>query len=363
MPPVDQRTDIRAAGERVIRVPKAAQARIRTQAVEIRPLERLVTAPGEVALDLDRVAKVTTRIDGQVDQIFVRLGDRIRRGQTLAAIGSLRFDELIEGFLVAKAQAQVAMHRYRRTRTLWKEKIAPDRRLIEDRGTYEETLARYQHAREKLLNLGLTNDELQQIVAGSHGKAHRYTLKSPIEGILVHQDVVLGEGVSAGSELFKVVDTRTVWVLANLPIEEARHFHIGDRGAIVPRGGEPVEAPLSYSAPVADQRTRTVQVRFDVPNDERYLKPREFVEVQLTIRIPPTLAVPSSAVTMVKEVTGVFRQEADGFVFTPVTVGDKGRAWTEVREGIEPGDHVATTGVLDLKSALLQEAIQGEGEA
>lgn len=362
LPPADQHTDAQPGLDRVIRVPEAALDRVRTEAVEIRPLERLISAPGEVALDLDRVAKITSRIDGQIEQMFAILGDHVEAGQALAAVGSLRLDELIEQVLVRKAQAEVAAHQYRRTKMLWTEKVASDRRLMEDRGAYREALARYQHAREKLLNMGLTDRELTRLEEGSHGEEHRYLLKTPVEGVIVSQHVVLGEGVSAGSELFKVVDTGMVWVFANLPIEDARLFKVGDSGSILPRGGRPVEAPLSYLAPVADQKTRTLQVRFDVPNAEGYLKPQEYVTVELTIRTPPKLAVPRTAVTMVKEIPGVFRQQAEAFVFTPVEIGEEGRAWVEVRKGIQAEDRVATAGILDLKSALLQESIQGAGE-
>ncbi|MFO0732664.1 MAG: biotin/lipoyl-binding protein [Nitrospiraceae bacterium] len=36
---------------------------------------------GEVALDLRQVAKITSRIDGQIEQVHVQLGDRVKPGQ------------------------------------------------------------------------------------------------------------------------------------------------------------------------------------------------------------------------------------------------------------------------------------------
>ena len=82
-----------------------------------------ITAPGEVALDLKQVAKITSRIGGQVEQIHVQLGDRVKKGQALVAIGSLQLDQLIEEYLVGKrkpmwrrtafAEPKTAGRRYR----------------------------------------------------------------------------------------------------------------------------------------------------------------------------------------------------------------------------------------------------------
>src|SRR5262249_54054833 len=161
--------------------------------------------------------------------------------------------------------------------------IVPERKLVEDRGRHLETKARYQHIREKLLNMGLSNVELTELERGQHEESHRYTLTAPINGTVVVQNAVRGQGVAPGSELFQVVDTSQVWVFANLPIELARKFKEGDRGTIAPKGGEPITARLSYIAPIADEKTRTIRIRFDVPNSGGHLKPNEFVEVSFSI--------------------------------------------------------------------------------
>ncbi len=345
-----------------IQAPPAVRDRLRMEALATRLVPDVVTAPGEVALDLKQVAKITSRIDGQVELVHVQLGDRVRRGQPLLAIESLRLDELVQEYLVTKAQVDVAESSYRRTEKLWADKIVTERRLVEERGQYLEAQARHQHVREKLLNMGMTADELRELEHGSHQEGHRYTLKSPIAGTVVAQNVVRGQGVAPGNELFEVVDTSRVWVFANLPIEQARKFKEGDVGTILPKGGEPVTAPLTYLAPVADETTRTIQIRFEVDNRKSRLKPREYVDVQLAIASPPTLAVPVSAVTMVDGVRGVFVQREAGYAFVPIEVGREGGGWVEVRKGLTEGAQVVIDGVFDLKNVLLKAHIEsGDG--
>ena len=346
----------------IIQAPAAVQERVRIDTVAVHVVPEVVTAPGEVALDLKQVAQITSRIEGQVERIHVQLGDRVKPGQPLAAIGSLQFDQLIEEYLVSKAQTDVAENSFRRTEKLRAEDIVSERKLIEDKGRYLETKARFQHVREKLLNMGMTADELHQLEHGSHMEGHRYTLTSPIAGTVVAQHIVRGQGVAPGNELFEIVDTSRVWVFANLSIEQARKFKEGDVGTILPKGGEPVTAPLTYLAPVADESTRTIRVRFEVANQQQRLKPREYVDVQLLIPSPPTLAILVSAVTTADNVRGVFVQRETGYAFVPIEVGREGGGWVEVRKGLTAGQQVVVDGVFDLKNVLLKEHIEtGEG--
>ena len=169
-------------------------------------------------------------------------------------------DELIQEYLVAKAKGDVAQGNFKRTQQLLDENIVSKRRFLEDRGHYIEAQAVYQHVREKLLNMGLTSQELKELEHGSHLEGHTYILRAPLNGTIVHQQVVLGQGVAAGEELFEIVDTSRVWVFANLPIEQARRFKEGDQGEVVPRGGDPIIATLAYISPVAEEATRTIQV-------------------------------------------------------------------------------------------------------
>jgi len=350
--------DKSGAVPRSIQAPQAVRDRLRIESVVLHSVPEIVTAPGEVALDLKQVAKITSRIDGQIEQIHVLLGNRVKKGQPIVSIRSLQLDQLIEEYLVAKAQADVAENTFRRTEKLRSDDIVPERKLVEDKGRYLETKARHQHIREKLLNMGLTADDLTGLEVGSHEESHRYTLTSPIAGTVVAQHAVRGQGVTPGNELFEVVDTSRVWVFASLPIEQARKFKEGDSGIITPKGGEPVTAPLTYVAPIADETTRTIQVRFEVANTKGQLKPREYVDVTLTVRGAPTLAIPNSAVTTTDKLPGVFVAGQSDFTFVPIEIGREGGGWVQVKQGLKVGDRIVTDGVFDLKNVLLKEHIE-----
>lgn len=339
---------------------ESAQRRIKTATVEERMLSKTITAPGNVALNLAKMAKISSRIEGQAEQVFVQLGNRVKKGDPLVAIGSLKLDELVQEFLVSQVQVELRKANFERTQTLYEEQIVSERRLMEDRAHYLESKVINQHVTEKLQNMGLAKNELDELLHSHTMEGHRYIIKSPLAGIISEQTVVLGQGIRTGDHLFEVVDTRQVWVFASLPIEQAQRFKEGDRGTIVAKGRMPIKAPLTYIAPVADKATLTVQLRFDVANQKGLLKPNEYVEVRLEQGASSLLAIPVTAPTLVEGVRGVFVKQANDFTFIPVTLGQESDGWIEVTEGLTIGDEVVIEGVFDLKNSLLKDSIAGD---
>ena len=338
----------------------SAQQRIKTEPVKERVLSQAITAPGGVALDLGKMAKVSSRLEGQVEEVFVQLGNQVKAGDPLLAIGSLKLDELVQEFLVSKVQVDLRLANYERTKKLHGEQIVSERRLMEDQAQYFEAQAINQHVTEKLQNMGLLKKDLNELLHSHTMEGHRYIIKAPLAGIISEQTVVLGQGVRAGDHLFEVVDIREVWVFANLPIEQAQRFKKGDRGTILAKGREAIEAPLAYIAPVADKATMTIQIRFDVDNRQGLLKPNEYVEVRLEEGESSILAIPLTAPTLVEGVRGVFVKDHNGYRFAPVTLGQESDGWVEVTGGLTTGNEVVIEGVFDLKNSLLKDSIAGD---
>ncbi len=339
----------------------SAQQRIKTALVEKRMLSQTIVAPGGVALDLGKMAKVSSRLEGQVEELFVHLGNHVKKGDPLLAIGSLKLDELVEEFLVSKVQVDLRQANFERTTKLHKEQIVSERRLMEDQAQYFEAQAINQHVTEKLQNMGLLKKDLDELLHSHSMEGHRYIIKAPLAGVISEQTVVLGQGVRTGDHLFEVVNTRQVWVFANLPIEQAQRFKEGDRGTILAKGRMPIEASLAYISPVADKATLTIQLRFDVDNRQGFLKPHEYVEVRLEEGGAPILAIPVTAPTLIEGTQGVFVKDGNDYAFLPVTFGQESDGWLAVTEGLSSGDEVVVEGVFDLKNAMLKHSIEGEG--
>ncbi len=86
-----------------------------------------LSLPGEVALNVDRVAHVTPRVSGTVREAKSQLGDVVKKGDTLAILDSRDLAEMQREALAAKERLDLAETNFKRQEQLWQEKISAEK--------------------------------------------------------------------------------------------------------------------------------------------------------------------------------------------------------------------------------------------
>ena len=113
--------------------------------------------------------------------------------------------------------------------------------------------------------------------------------------------------------------------------------------------------------PVLDAATRTARARIVVDDAEGLLKPGMYVNVSIAVDLGEVVAVPEEAVFSTGQQQLVFVDKGQG-LFEPrdVTIGAKGDGFAEIRQGVEPGERVVTSGnfLIDSESRL-KSALEG----
>ena len=216
-------------------------------------------------------------------------------------------------------------------------------------------------ARERLRLLSIPDE----VVARSEreGSAQsRFTLTSPISGIVAELGAREGAMVQPGMALFRLVDLSTVWVEANVPELQAGELRIGSMAHAKTDAypGRTFSGKVSAILPQVDPATRTVRARVEVANPGTALKPGMFVTVIVgSAEQQPALVVPQEAVIATgKRNVVVVAGEGNRFSPVEVTLGRPIGPDIEVRSGLEEGQRVVTSGqfLIDseasLKSAL-----------
>lgn len=119
--------------------------------------------------------------------------------------------------------------------------------------------------------------------------------------------------------------------------------------------GQIFHGKISSLAPVLNAETRALEVRAEVADPDRKLKPQMFVNVTIRIDLGEKLAVPETAVldTGVRKIVYVYKTP-DIFEPRMVFLGQKAQGFYEVVGGLAPGDEVVTSGnfLIDSESQL-----------
>jgi Cu(I)/Ag(I) efflux system membrane fusion protein len=239
-------------------------AGVATSDVRFLPLFKEIHAAGSVDYDERRVAAVTARVAGRIDELFVDFtGTAITRGEPLVHLYSPDFVATQDEYLLALDLS---------SRVSGATGGSPP----EGAGALAEA------ARRRLLLWGVTERQIAEIEANGRSSDH-VTVVSPISGTVVRKTAVEGLYVKEGDHLYDVADLSNVWVHADIYESEMPWVREGQVAHIttVAYPGEMFHGTVAFIDPFLHERTRSIKVRIDIPNLGMKLKPGMFVDVVL----------------------------------------------------------------------------------
>ena len=177
-------------------------------------------------------------------------------------------------------------------------------------------------------------------------------------------DVSKGEVVSRDKELFTVVDTSSVWALADVYEKDIQYVARGGEClvALASYPKEVFQGKIAYLSDALDPASRTAKLRCVLSNNDGRLKLEMFATVTVPTKESRTgIAVPSAAIQEINGQSVVFVQtEPTKFEKRIVELGDETTDSTEIKSGLKVGEIVVSKGSFYVKSALMRELIGGE---
>ena len=297
------------------------------------------------------------KVAGRLDSVSVRLGDRVRKGQTLAKVEDR---ELLEQIRQAQASFDVAAATIRQREAdlnLAKSNLDRARNLLErqliPRQTFDDADARYQAAAAQLDLSKAQYSQAQARVDELKINLGNTVIVSPVNGFVGKRMLDPGAWVTPNSAFLSIVDISVVRLVANVVEKDLRRISTGQRAQVAVDAfpGETFSGRVARIAPVLDPATRTAQIEVEIENAQARLKPGMYARVDFTVeRRDNTLVVPSNALVDVQGKRGVFRPaEGDVAKFHPITTGLVDEKHIEITEGLSEGDQVVTTGAAALR--------------
>lgn len=291
--------------------------------VGTRLLERTIRTVGRVVPAEDRVADVTLKIDGFVEDLYVSTtGESVRRGQRLLTLYSPELVAAQEELLTAKRLASRV------------ERTAEE--------AWQSAQAMLDAARRRLSYWDITAEQIERLE--STGEVTKtLTLVSPVSGIVLEKGVLEGQRVSPGQRLYRIADLSEVWVEGDVFeqdlqfIEEESQSHI----EVTAYPGEHLMGRVSFVYPTVDVKSRTNRVRVTLSNPGLRLKPGMFATMFFDTRLPERMAIPLEAVLVTGERNLVFVRDEDGMLQPrDVVLGPQAGDYVQILSGLNLGETI-----------------------
>lgn len=277
-----------------------------------------------IAPDESALAHVHTRVPGWIERLHVRTtGEEVAAGEPLASIFSREL-------LTAQSEYVVVL------------RSMPGDALRSIRTA----------ARSRLVVLGMEPRDIASIER--RGEPMReVTVYAPRAGTVLHRGVTVGQAVDPSTELFTIASLDQVWAIAEVPERQAAWISGGTTATIdVPAAGrESIEARVAFVYPTLTERTRTIRVRFVLPNPDGVLRPGTYGTATFHLGERDALTVPRDAVVDTGRRQHVFVRGAEGRLEPrEIRVGQGVGDRVEILEGLEEGAVVVASGVFLIDS-------------
>jgi len=309
---------------------------LRVAKVGRRDISNVIRVYGKVTYAEDKKYSVNTKINGWIEKLYVNTsGQKVQKGQPLMEIYSPELVSTQEEYLLAlKNYEKLASSPYESMRINAKNLI---------------TLTR-----DRLDNWDISKSEIDNIK--KTGKTRRtILLKSRVTGIVTHKNVVEGDKVSPGMDLFHIADLSKIWIEASVYESELPLIKVGQKAELGLDHllGKKLEGKVDFIYPFLDQKSKANNIRLVFENSDLILKPDMYATVLIySDAAIDSLAIPTEAVIHSGKRKIVFISKEKGeFEPREVTIGAESEdGYIQIISGLFEHEAVVVSGQFLLDS-------------
>lgn len=336
----------------VVQPAENLQKTLKVSAVATSPFSEMLRVAGRVDFDEQRVSRIGATVTGRVTDLYAILGQEVKAGQVLARLHSSELGAAQMAFLKAEAQNELQARNAERARQLFDADVIGRAELQRRQSEYAIAAAEMRAYRDQLRVLGMSVQAISALA--KNGSIDSYSpVFSSISGTVVERNVAQGQVVQPADALYTVADLSRVWVVAEVPEQQAAQVAEGQAVDIeVPslmNSNGRITGKLIYVGRTVNPQSRTVLVRTELENKEGRLKPAMLASMLIAGKPIDTLVVPGSAVVRDGNDEQVYVETAPGqYRLTKVKLGSESDGMRVVQSGIKAGDRVVVEGAFHL---------------
>jgi RND family efflux transporter MFP subunit len=293
--------------------PQMPPTPVRLEVAQVAPIEE--TTEYVATVKSLRSTAIQPQIDGQITQIFVKSGDRVRQGAPLVQIDPRRQEAAVSSQEAELAAREAAVTFARQQAQRSSELLAAgaiSRQELEQ----AETALRTAEANLKALQAQVQQERVQ---------LRYYTVAAPTDGIVGDVPVRVGNMVTPQTILTTIDQNQRLEVYVDVPLERASELKPGLPIQVFSSDGSEQLAStrVDFISPRVEDATQSVLVKGQLSNPDGRLRAAQFVRARIVWKTTQGLVVP---------VTAVLRINGQFFAF----VAEQGSAASQGQPGAAP---------------------------
>ena len=287
--------------------------------------------------NVNKTIHVTSLGSGRVVDLKVRLGDYVKKGQSLLVISSPDLAGAMGDYQKAEADEVLARKALERAQLLFSRGALAQKDIELAQDTEDKAKTDLHTAESRIRVMGGDPAHPSSLIE----------LRAPVAGTIVEQNVAGFEGIKSldnTPNLFTIADLSDVWVVCDVFENDIGDVHAGDP-AEVRLNAFPdriFKGTVNDISRVLDPNTRSAKVRIVLANGDGSLRPGMFAVATFRSRKQALhLVVPATAIMRLQDKDWVFRKESANS-YRRIEVQSSGLAdgLQVIQQGAKAGDEL-----------------------
>jgi len=328
------------------------QKQIKTEVVHYQEISETLMIPGRLETQNRRLAKIGSPIIGRVSDLYVSLGDTVKKGQVLARVNSIELTQTQLTLIKSTQLIGLKTKAVERAKLLFEADVISKAEMLRIENELEAVKADYRASRDQLLVLGMSEKAVEKLEAS--GQINSFgDVVSLFDGIIISRAINVGQIVNPQDNLFHIADLSKLWAVANIPEQQASFIQKDEIVSIeIPAlDNKQIEAKIVFEDSIVDPQTRTVMVRAELDNLGLLFKPDMLTSMYIRSKKISKLAIPISSVVRENDRKYVLVQNTPKtFRLREVELGMRDGNLISILSGLSEGETVVTDGAFHLNS-------------
>ena len=216
----------------------------------------------------------------------------------------------------------------------------------------------YQSTLGRLDNLDISKAEQQKIKNGKMN-SNGLVVTSSMNAILMEKNINQSSAVTKGTTLLQLASLDKIWFVASV-YQSDLEIVKKDGEALINIDGinQKIKSKVDFVYPIFDDKTKTVDVRFVLENEDLILVPSMFGKVDINVKKDLMLTLPKTAVLKKADKFYVFKPLENG-EFEPIKIEAKRISSNkyEILSGLNENDEVINNALFLLDSDAVTNAL------
>jgi len=328
------------------------QKQIKTEVVRYQDIGETLMIPGRLETQNRRLSKIGSPITGRVSDLYVSLGDIVKKGQVLARINSIELTQTQLTLIKSSQLIGLKTKAVERAKLLFEADVISKAEMLRIENELEAVKADYRASRDQLLVLGMSEKAVEKLETS--GQINSFAdIRSLFDGIIISRAINVGQIVNPQDNLFHIADLSKLWAVANIPEQQASFIQKDEVVSIeIPAlDNKQIEAKIIFEDSIVDPQTRTVMVRAELDNLGLIFKPDMLTSMYIRSKKTSKLAIPVSSVVRENDRKYVLVQNTPKtFRLREVELGSRDGNLFSIISGLSEGETVVTDGAFHLNS-------------